>query len=72
MNALRKRKQEISAELDKIKGKMMGYEDKIQDAKKESQNARDKDQATIDEAEKFNKIIDEKNEELSALYRNKD
>ena len=72
LNGHRKRKQEISAELDKIKGKIDGFEDVIQDAKAKSQNAKDKDQATIDEAEKYNKLINEGNEDLSALYRKKD
>ena len=58
--------------MDKIKAKIDGFEDVIQGAKAASQNARDKDQTIIDEAEKFNKVINESNEELSGLYRKKD
>lgn len=58
--------------MDKIKLEIDGFEGVIQEAKAKSENARNKDQSTIDSADVFNKIINDSNEELSALYKKKD
>jgi len=58
--------------MDEFKVVIDETEEVIQEVKKQSQTARSKDQGIIDQADKFNKSIDELNKDLSAIYAKKD